>query len=145
MFALCITVFFSFFWSVFLWSLLSRGFGWGVGGEYFANRSVIEHKRVTCFALCFFPFFGGLCFCGLSCHGVSGGGVFCKHVCDRTQTRYMFCTCNMEKNLRSMFPRISTTNPKFWMSMSDSFNSDFVTVMRKISWHTTPQKCWCIL
>ena len=47
--------------SVFLWSLLSLGFG-GVG--YFANMSVIEHKRVTCCALCF---------CGLSCHWVSGG------------------------------------------------------------------------
>ena len=58
--------------------------GWGVG--YFANMSVIEHKRVTCCALCF---------CGLSCHGVSGGwggGLFCKHVCDRTQTRYMLCS-----------------------------------------------------
>ena len=31
---------------------------------YFANMSVIEHKRVACCALCF---------CGLSCHGVSGG------------------------------------------------------------------------
>ena len=48
-FALCF--FPVFFWFVFLWSLLSRGFG-GVGGAgYFANMSVIEHKRVTCFAL----------------------------------------------------------------------------------------------
>ena len=53
------------FCAVFLWSFLSRGFG-GVGGVgNFANMSLIEHKRITCFALCF---------CGLSRHGVSGGG-----------------------------------------------------------------------
>ena len=59
------------FGAVFLWSLLPRGFG---GVRYFANMSLIEHKRVTCFALFF---------CALSCHGVLGGwggGVFCKHV-----------------------------------------------------------------
>ena len=44
------SLWFFLFLFVFLWSLLSRGFGWGVGGEYFANMSVIEHKRVTCFA-----------------------------------------------------------------------------------------------
>ena len=59
--------------------MLSLVTGFWVGVGYFANMSeiehkrvnmlcsgmsVIEHKRVTCFALCF---------CGLSCHGVSGG------------------------------------------------------------------------
>ena len=42
------------------------GGGWGGGVGYFANMSVIEHKRVTCCAVCF---------CGLSCDRVSGGRV----------------------------------------------------------------------
>ena len=74
----------AFFWSLFEVSLVMgfRGVGGGGGWGHFANMSVIEHKRVTCFVLFFF--WSVFLIRGLSCHGVSGGwggvGVFCKHV-----------------------------------------------------------------
>ena len=104
---------FPFFWSVFLWSLLSQVSGGGGGVFCKQVCHIIEHQRVTCFALCFFPLLFGLCFCGLSCHGVRGGGVFCKHVCDRTQTRYITCFAHaMWKELKKYVPTSINNKPQ---------------------------------